>query len=82
MKSFRTSGSSHHGSGIRNLTGVHEEEGSIPGLSQWVKDPVVPQLQRRLKVQLGSAVAVAVAGSCSSNSTSSPGTSMCDRCGP
>ena len=27
---------------LTNSTSVHEESGSIPGLTQWVKDPVLP----------------------------------------
>ena len=35
-------GSSHHGTAIMNPTRNHEIAGSIPGLTQWVKDPVLP----------------------------------------
>ena len=34
--------SSHCGLAVRNLTSIHEDEGSIPGLAQWVKDLVLP----------------------------------------
>ena len=61
----------------KNQTSIHEDSGLIPGLDQWIRIRHCHKLQCRLQTWLGSHVAVAVASSCSSDSTPSPGTFIC-----
>ena len=73
---------------VKNLTSIHEDEGLILCLPQWVKGSSVAASCSvdRWQMWLGScialAVAVAVAANCSSDLISSLGTSICCRCGP
>ena len=39
---IKTLWSSRHGTAGANPTRNHEVTGSIPGLTQWIKDPVLP----------------------------------------
>ena len=53
-------GSSCHGAVETNPTRNYEVVGSIPGLTQWVKDLMLVQLWHRSQMRLGSGVAMAV----------------------
>ena len=52
--------SSHCGSAVMNLTSMHEDAGSIPGLAQWFNDLACCELWCRLQTRLGSHDAVVV----------------------
>ena len=46
---------------LTNLTSIHKDVGSIPGLTQWAEAPGLLWLWYRSQTWLGSGVAVAVA---------------------
>ena len=68
---------------LMNLTSIHEDMCLIPGFTQQVKGQHCHELWCGLQMWLGPgvAVAVAVAGSYSSNLIPSLVTSICHKCG-
>ena len=77
LSRYRTFGSSQCGSVVMSLTSNHENVGLIPGLDQWVKDPVLPWAVCRSQMRLRSCIAMAV-----SNLTPRLGNSICCRYAP
>ena len=67
---------------LTNPTRNAQSAGSIPGLVQWVKDPLLLWCRPWTQLRSGVAVALVQAGSYSSDQTPSLGTSICLRSNP
>ena len=84
MQEFPAHGSSHCSSAITNPTSIHEDAVQYLSLVNGLRTRHYHELWYRLQMQprSGVAVAVAEAGSCSSDLTPRLGTSISHRCGP
>ena len=67
---------------LRTWHSLHEDMGLIPGLSQWVNDPTLPQAAVQVTdvAQIQYCCDCGVSLSCSSDSAPSLGTSICHMC--
>ena len=81
-KKERNSRSSHVAQWVKDPNSIPEDVASIPGLLSGLRIQHCHRLWRRSQMWLRSVMAVASAGSYSSNSSPCLGTSVCRRRGP